>query len=247
MKNGWIYMIVIFIALCSCKKAENRSCFKNAGNEKTEVISLKSIDSLFLYDNIIYTLIPDTITFLELSGGENLLNHIEYLDFDKKLVIRNNNKCNFLRSFKKKIKAAIHIQKINYIHYEGTEGLKNKDTLKSGELRLIIRDGAGPVDLTVKNSYQSAVITHGWGDFTLRGSSSSVFLNCNTNSFCNTVDLKVKNTLKVLSNTGGNMTVNSEGTNLEAIIKRDGNILYEGTPNTIDLDKTGDGMLIKLN
>lgn len=246
MKTHWIYIFLTLIILSSCKKAEDRSCLKNAGDETTKIVSLESTDSLFLYNNIIYTIIPDTSSYVELIGGKNLLNHIECLSFDQKLEVRNNNNCNFLRSFKKKVKANIHVEKITFIHFEGTESLSNLDTLISGELRLVIRDGAGPVDFTVKNGYMSAVVTHGWGDFTLRGSTSSAFLNCSTNSFCNTIDLHVESELKVYSNTGGNMTINASGTILDAIIKRDGNILYKGNPSSIKIDKSGSGELIKL-
>jgi len=244
MKNYWIYILLISSILFSCKKAEDRSCLKFVGDESTKIIALEKIDSLYLYDNIEYTLVPDNENFIELKGGKNLLNHIEYLNYDDKLEVRNNNKCNFLRSYKKKVKAFIHVKEIKYIHFEGAEKLTNQDTLKSGELRLVIRDGAGPVELTVENSYMSAAITHGWGDFTLHGTTLTAFLNCSTNSFCNTTDLKVANDLKVFSNTGGNMVVNADGTDFNATIKRNGDILYTGVPNSIEVENTGDGELI---
>jgi hypothetical protein len=241
MKNYWIYILLISITVFSCKKAEDRSCLKFAGDESTKIITLGDTDSLYLFDNIEYTIVPDTIDFIELKGGENLLNHIECMYYNDKLEVRNKNKCNFLRSYKKKVKAFIHVQEIRYIHFEGTESLISQDTLKSGELRLLIRDGAGPVELTVENGYMSAVVSHGWGDFTLHGNTSFAFLNCSTNSFCNTSDLKVESDLKVYSNTAGNMTVNANGTNLHASIKRDGNILYTGVPNSIEVVNTGEG------
>jgi hypothetical protein len=241
MKNYLIYIIVISVFTVSCKKSEDRACLKFVGDEVSKTISLEKLDSLYLYDNIVYTLIPDTSNYVELKGGENLLNHIECSNNNDKLKIRNNNTCNFLRSYKKKVKAFIHVTDIAYIHFEGAEKLTNQDTLKSGELRLVIRDGAGSVELTVDNSYMSAVVTHGWGDFTLHGKTGAAFLNCNTNSFCNTTGLKVGANFNVYSNTGGNMVVNADGTNLHATIKGDGDILYHGVPNSIEILDTGSG------
>lgn len=238
-------MFVTLILAASCKKAEDRACLKFVGDETSKIISLEKTDSLYLFDNIIYTLIPDTTSYVELKGGENLLNHIECYYSKDKLEVRNNNSCNFLRSYKKKVEAFIHVTDITYIHFEGAEKLTNEDTLKSGELRLFIRDGAGPVDLTVKNNYMSATVTHGWGDFTLRGNAFAAFLNCNTNSFCNTLNLQVDTDLNVYSNTGGNMLVNVDGANLIATIKRDGNILYKGVPNTIEIEESGEGEVLK--
>lgn len=247
MKYLWIHILITLVIFLSCKKAEDRPCLKFVGEESTKTIHLNKTDSLYLFDNIEYTLIPDTENFVELKGGENLLNHIELLNYSKKLEVRNKNTCNFMRSYKKKIKALIHVKEINYIHFEGTEVLSNQDTLKSGELRLVIRDGAGPVDLTIKNGYTSAAVTHGWGDFTLRGTTYSAFLNCNTNSFCNTVNLIVDTELNVYSNTGGNMTVNAEGSNLFATLNRDGDILYKGDPSSIQVESNSEGELISIN
>lgn len=246
MRNYWIYIVAISFCAISCNKAEDRACLKFVGDETTKVISLQKTDSLYLFDNLIYTLVPDTVNFIKLKGGENLLNHIEYSNYNEKLEVRNNNRCNFLRSYKKKIEAYIHVKEIKFIHFEGAEKLTNQDTLVSGELRLFIRDGAGPVDLTVDNGYLSVVVTHGWGDFTIHGRTTSAFLNCSTNSFCNTSDLEVISGLKVYSNTGGNMLVNAEGTYLNATIKRDGDILYKGDPNSIELSGDGDGELLKI-
>lgn len=247
MRNFEVYILVFLAFTTSCKKAEDRACLKFVGDESTKIISLGKTDSLFLYDNLEYVLIPDTTDFIELKGGENLLTHIECSSYNNKLAVRNNNTCNFLRSYKKKVTAFIHAKEIKFIHFEGTEYLKNQDTLKSGELRLVIRDGAGPAELTIDNSYMSATVTHGWGDFTLHGKTVSAFFDCNTNSFCNTSNLIIETDLKVNSNTGGNMIVNADGANLHATIKKDGDILYYGEPNTIDVIKTGDGQLIKLN
>lgn len=247
MKNYWIYILLISIAVISCKKAEDRSCLKFVGDESSKIIPVGETDSLYLFDNIIYTLIPDTANFVELKGGENLLNHIKCLSSNDKLEVRNINKCNFIRSYKKKVTAFIHVKEIKYIHFEGTEVLTNQDTLKSGELRLVVRDGAGPVELTVENGYMSAAITHGWGDFTLHGTTNSAFLNCSTNSFCNTSNLNVESDLIVYSNSGGNMTVNAAGADLHATIKRDGNILYTGVPNSIVVEDNGDGEVVSVD
>ena len=244
MRSLWMYIITILFFAISCKKAEDRACLKFVGDEASKSIALEQTDSLYLYDNLIYTLVPDTSNFIELKGGENLLNHIECSNYHDKLEVRNKNKCNFLRSYKKKVEAYIHFKEIKFIHFEGAEKLTNEDTIVSGELRIFIRDGAGPVDLTVKNTYLSVVVTHGWGDFTMHGKTTNAFLNCNTNSFCNTLDLMVDNDLKVFSNTGGKMLVNAQGTFLNAIIKRNGDILYTGVPSSIELDDQGDGELL---
>lgn len=238
-------MVLTFV---SCKKAEDRACFKGAGEEAERIVEINlNIDTLFLYDDLFYTLEQGTETKVILTGGENLLSHIN-VDFGQgKLSMRNENKCKFLRSYKNKIQAKIYVDSVTYIHYEGSKELISKDTLRSNELRLVIRDGAGSTDLTIVNGYTSATISHGFGDFTLRGNTLYSYLHCNTNSFCDTRSFTVENSLAVYSNTVGKMQINANHSNLTATIKQSGDIEYIGTPTSKTLQLEGSGKVINLN
>ncbi len=248
MKINLLFFIFLLVIVSSCKKAEDRSCFKSKGKEISREISVdQDIDSLKLYDNLFYTLIQGDEAKIVLSGGENLLSHIEILADDGTLSIRNNNKCNFLRSYKNKIHALIYVDSIRFIYYEGAKELKSEGTLSSNELRLVITDGAGDVDLTLKNGYTSAVVTHGFGNFTLRGETLTAFLSCNTNSYCDTRSFITTGALFVNSNTVGNMRINANTDYLEATIQQRGNVEYIGDPNTKIVKGEGKGKLIDLN
>jgi hypothetical protein len=240
-----LFGVIIFF---SCKKAEDRKCLKFAGDESERIVNVDiDIDTLFLYDNLYYSLIQGEEAKVVLSGGENLLSHIN-LDFSNgTLTITDENKCKFLRSYKNKIHAKIYVDSISYIYYEGGKELKSIDTLRSNEMRLIIRDGAGSTDLTLRNGYTSAIVTHGFGDFTLRGSTQIGFLNCNTNSFCDTRSFQVVDELIVKSNTVGKMLINANQTKLFADILQRGNIEYVGYPTSISINSFGEGQLIDLN
>jgi hypothetical protein len=246
--NTKILFLILTLGLLSCKKAHERSCFKGKGEESSlEVAFDNNIDSLILYDDIFYTLVQGKESKVTLSGGENLLEHIEIVSDNGTLTIRNKNKCNFLRSFKNKIHALIYVDSIGSIHYEGTSELRSQDTLFSNELRLSITDGAGDVELTLKNAYTSAIITHGFGNFTLHGETSSAFLNCSTNSYCDTRSFKVNQSLIVNSNTVANMLINVNSSYLEAVIHQNGDVKYIGTPLSKVVKRLGKGRLVDLN
>lgn len=243
-----IIILLIGLSLFSCKKAENRKCFKGSGDNNERIVNTdQDIDSLFLYSDLYYSLEQGNETKVVLTGGENLLSHIQ-VDFENgKLRIENNNKCRFLRSYKDKIHAKIYVDSITYIYYEGSKELNSIDTLFSSELRLIITDGAGNTDLTLVNGYTSATVSHGFGDFTLRGNTLYSYLHCNTNSFCDTRSFKVQNELNVYSNTVGNMKVNANTNHFVATINQSGNIEYTGTPLLKTLKIEGSGKVISLN
>lgn len=246
----FIILNSIFICLVffSCKKSEDRSCFKSVGDEDKLTFDLiEDIDSLFLYDNIIYNIIPSTENRIEISGGKNLLNHVDLYTANKMLQINNNNKCNFLRSFKHKVTLDLFINDIKYIYFEGSEPFTFMDTLTTDNLRLVIRDGAGSVNALVNSNLINITVTHGVGDFTLAGRTNTALLSCNTNSFCDATALVTKELLKVRSVTHGDMLVNADNVPMEVELFRNGNVKYIGTPESIVFDRIGEGDLIKID
>lgn len=243
----FLYIVLLGCFFISCKKASERSCLKATGGGTTQLIEIQEdFDTLYLYDAIEYILIQDTVNQLQLTGGENLLPHISNKVTNHKLSIRNDNNCNFIRSFKKKIKVKIHFKKLNYIHFEGSEPLKTLDTITSNSLRVKIRDGAGSVTLKVAVGYLETTISHGFGDFTLAGTAQNTFLYCNSNSFCDALKLHTSEDLIVRSNTQGDMLINAAQANLKATILRGGNIKFIGTPLTKEVNISGEGDLIDL-
>lgn len=242
----YLIFILSIVVVVSCKKPSDRTCFKSTGEVITMDTLLGGFDSLALYDDLEYYIVPDSIEKLRIVGGENLVKHIRVVNEQNGLTIANDNKCNFLRGLNQKVKVYIHSPEINHIYYEGSERLESTDTLKAAELRLLVRDGAGRIDLTVENGYTSAVVSHGWGDFTLRGQTISAFLNCSTNSYCDTRSLNVITTLHVNSNTQGDMYVNAEGTEFKCTIHQRGNIYYTGNPVSTDFTYNDQGDIIHL-
>jgi hypothetical protein len=152
-----------------------------------------------------------------------------------------------LRNYKKKVKVEIHFTRIGNIHFEGSEKITCRDTLKFDWLTLLIRDGAGPVELNFNAQYIYAVISHGWGDFTLNGTTNSANLNVRSNGFCDTYGLKIKDSLTVISRTEGYVKINAHGVPLKAQIEQGGDIYYKGTPSSIMLNRYGKGDLIDAN
>lgn len=243
-----LLVIVVLFACVSCKKAEDRACFKLNGDEAVQEIPIASqIDSLFLNDDLYYTLVPSNESKVVLKGGENMLSHIEVTSGNGKLSVNNKNKCRFLRSYKHKIYVDIYVDNITYIEYYGAKELKSKERLYSNELRLHVRDGAGVVDLEIENGYTSVVYGSGYGNFFLKGNVFQCYVHCNSNTFGDIRKLQVENELNIMSNSAGDILINAEGTDLHVTIQRDGDVGYVGTPLTKNVTINGKGKLINLN
>lgn len=248
MNNKITYLIFIIISLNSCKKAEDRECAKSAGNEATKEILLEPFHQLLLKEHMEFMLIQDTIEKIVLKGGKNLLNFIKTDISDGILEIRNENKCNFLRSYKKKVLVEIHFIDLNNIDFQGTEQMNNKDTLQFYWMTFIIRDGAGPVKLNLNADVLHATISHGWGDFTFNGVAREANFFIRSNGFCDTYGLKIIDSLTVISRTQGSVKVNVNNVKFKAETQGDGDIYYKGIPNSpILFHQYGSGELIDAN
>ncbi|HLP55967.1 MAG TPA: DUF2807 domain-containing protein [Fluviicola sp.] len=244
MKYCLIACIVV-LGFTACKKPENRKCFKSTGEDTELEIPLNEFDRLKLHPHLAYVLIQDSTDKVVIKGGKNVVNLVECNVADKLLEITNKNKCNFLRNAKRELLVEIHFTNIINIHYEGSEYLKSVGTLKLDYFTLMVRDGAGPVDLTLNSKVIDADISHGWGDYTFHGTVEKARISARSNGFCDVYDLNITDSVYVASETPGHIRVRAEGIPLYGYIKTSGNIYYKGNPSVIHVVETGSGKLIK--
>lgn len=243
-----VFILFVIILASSCKKAEDRRCWKSVGDDGEKEIELESFDKMYLKEHIDYVLIQDTVEKVVLKGGKNLLNFINVAVVDGRLEMYNDNKCSFFRTYKKKVVAEIHFKDIINIHYEGTENLTNEGILDFSYLTILIRDGAGPVKLNMNGETIFAIVSHGWGDFTFNGKVKNAVFNVWSNGYCDTYGLEVEDSLTVISNTPGTVKVNANNAYLKAEISNSGDIWYKGTTvGDPELYQYGTGELIQKN
>lgn len=245
----YLLMTFVLAALVSaCKKAEDRRCWKSTGDETTVEIPVADFDRLMLNGHIEYVLIQDSLDKVVIKGGKNLVKFIECtVSGDGLLEIKNTNKCAFLRNGKKELIAEIHCTSMSNIRFEGTEPLTTVGTINAPYFTLLIRDGAGPVDLRLNSIVIDADISHGWGDYTLHGTTSYAKISARSNGYCDVFDLQINDSVYVGSETPGNIKVNANGIPLRGYIKNSGDIWYKGVPSVIDVYRTGEGEVLNKN
>lgn len=236
-------MITLII---SCKKSEDRICMKSTGEWDSLVIPLTPFNSVSLGKNLVFELVQDSTDKVVVLGGRNLLNQVKVSVLQGLLEIRNQNKCNFLRSYKKKITIEIHFTGLSKIVFEGTEKLYSRGKLKFEWLDFLIRDGAGSVKLDFDAKRVYATISQGWGDFTFSGSTHYANLNVRNNGYCDLIGMNVYDSLTIISNTQGDIKVSANGIKLNAESLADGDIFYKGNPSAINFKQLSGGKLIQI-
>lgn len=242
-----IYISILVFISTSCKKSEDRTCFKSTGDEVTIDVDLEEFNGLYLLQNLTYHFVPDTKNFARITGGENLVKHVSFNYFDSILYVINENDCNFLRSYDKSIYVEIHYKSIHSTRYMGSQTLTNSDSIKGEYFNLYVDQGSGSVDLTISTDFSNATVADGVGDYILRGRVRFAHFQIHDNGFADVTNVIPSEGLEITSNSAGIMKCRADGVPLIVNIHSHGDVWYYGNPSSIHINKTGEGNLLNKN
>ncbi|MBL1279328.1 MAG: DUF2807 domain-containing protein [Fluviicola sp.] len=242
--------LVFFLLLAvvfSCKKAEDRSCFKVVGDITSKEILLGNFNKMYMGPHLKYVLVQDSVNKVVLIGGKNLLNFVETKVESSLLTINNNNKCNFFRSYSKIITVEIHYINVINIDFEGTEKVESRNQMQTNYLTLTITNGAGEFNLNINALSLNLVVSKGWGNYNLNGQVNFLKINARNNSFGESYGLSVADSIHVVSNSSETIKINADNCFLRSETNISGDIWYKGSPISIVHNSYGDGTLLDKN
>lgn len=239
-----ISAIFFFIVISSCKKENRCDCFKGTGKVITEIRTPADFTRIDLHDNINLIITQDSINKISVEGGEKLLPNLQTEFADNRLIIKNNNKCNWVRSYKNKFNVYVSAKSLKRIEYFGSGNITSTNTLVPDTLEINCWNASGKINI-IANTHNNYLKIHtGSTDLYVSGNTNDNFLYNTSNGFAHIENLHTNNNI-VVSNSTGDCYVNADQT-LDVTIKYIGNVYYYGNPSTIKTNITGEGRLIKL-
>ncbi len=232
--NSIIFLIFLFVSAC---KPENKwDCLKGTGKPMTKEVYLTTYDSLYIEGEMTINLIQDTINFVTLSGGRNLLAKIEATVESNSLTIKDKNDCKWTRSYKKsKIQADIHFTRLQKIIFRDGADLFTPDTLHLDTLIIDVWSKIGTTDINIDANYIALKLNAATGLYKFSGKTDYCILYSVGNGYIYTDNLKTSDGW-IYSNTTGKTTFWISNT-LDLKILNSGNIYYRGSKPTVTLDK----------
>jgi len=241
MKQLFICTISIFILAIGC---DDSPCLKGTGDNITEVREIPDgIDIISLFDNLSLDIYIDSLNYIEISAGENVIEFVETEIIRNTLVLKNNNKCGFLRDFDQDISIGLHITPFNTIEYSGSRNITMHDTLRVDNFRFTSTEGAGSIKILLNCSGTSLVqCINGFADVTLFGKSLHTgFFNDGSGwiygkAFTN-------QSAYVRNRSTGDCIVRADST-LKCVLNGIGNIQYVGDPILI-IENNGKGAVFQ--
>ncbi len=238
-------LLLLFLQVTSCKKPENRSCWKGAGSSISKIIVLPDFQQMEIHQRLKIELIQDSVSYMEVIAGENLVNFIDWKVVDGKLEIWNRNKCPFLRYKNDELTLKIHFSALSKLIYWGSELLTSKDTIQTNHLDVLMNDGAGDLNLTVVANSINVVNPHGFSNISLGGTCNFLRLDIDGYGRFDARQMQVTDSISLMYASNGISYLSANQVKLKAELSSTGDIWYYGQPSVIEKIRYSSGDLIQ--
>jgi hypothetical protein len=167
---GTLIFFGTLMIISSCKKENRCDCFKRTGEIIKETRTVPTFYRVFVEDNISVELTQDSLQSVVVEAGDNIAPLIETEVTDGVLFLRNKNRCNWTRSYKKTLCVHISIPKLLYLTSDGTGNIKGMNTFTPDTMDIQTKN-SGNIELTIQNNCVRSHM-HGSGDLTLHGATN---------------------------------------------------------------------------
>jgi hypothetical protein len=243
MARNITYILILMLVATACSKMNPGDCFKSTGVVLTEQRDAKAFRFLHHYNNVDVFITYGSSYAIEVRAGKNIMDGIKTRIEDNTLSIKNENTCNWVRSYEKPIEVYITTPELDSIVYQASGNLTSTNQFTTDSLKLDVLEGAGSIDLNVNASRSTYNLHYGTVDLNVKGRSHVCFVFSGGYGPANLRNLWTVYTY-LTNNSTNNCYVYATNT-LEVKIENVGDVYYWGNPPIVNLSGIGSGKLIK--
>ncbi len=238
---GIVFFATVFSA---CEKDHMLDCFKGTGSDITEMRTTPAFTRVEIKNNVDVVIYPGHNFKVEITAGKKLIDGITTEVKDGMLLIKNENKCNWVRSFKNKFSARIWLPELKELNAWDAGNVTVADTIRYHTFTFNSYGSSGSIQLLFNTNFIYNNIHTGPADITMKGKAGINFLYHNGNGPVHAEELYTD--ITYTENKGTNNSFIWAKGLLSAKISYIGNIYYKGVPDSVEVVKNGSGKLIPL-
>lgn len=242
MKKTCCIIFSIFFFISSCKKENLCDCFKSTGQISTEERITEAFSSIYLSENVNLFLTQDSVFKVKVEAGKNLLPLIRTRVENGSMYISNDNKCNWVRSYKPKVNVYISMPSLCFIGYSGWGDISMQNTFVGDSIYFDSKNGSGTAHLNLDVRICYLIINTGPMDVITKGRASELQLYYVGAGMIHCEDFPTNYTF-INNKSTGDCYLNVRDL-LIYNITWTGNIYYTGNPAQIQGQSTGSGNII---
>jgi hypothetical protein len=238
-----IILLPLALLLATCSKDEG-VCISSTGKIITRDRGSQPYHTIEVSDNINLILTQDTAVHnITVEAGENLIDGIITKIDSGRLVIRNENSCNWLRSFAIPVNVYLTFTRLDTLVFQAAGNITCTNELANESISLDVIEGAGKIELKLNAFRTYIIVKYGTTDVNLSGFSQITTLISYGFGPLHAEDLTSKFTY-VSSYSSNDMFVYSS-VDLQVEIGNIGDVYYTGNPATISTNIYNEGRLIE--
>lgn len=236
-------LILLAFLLVTCSKDEG-VCISSTGKVIKQDRSNQSFQTVEVYDNINLILTQDTISNkITVEAGENLINGITTKIDSGKLVLRNENRCSWLRSFEVPVNIYLTFTQLDTITFRAAGNITCTNDWTNESLSLDVIEGSGNIDLNINAFRTYILVRYGTTSINLTGNSQITTLISYGFGPLHAENLISK--FSYISSFSSNDLFTYSSVDLQVEIGNIGNVYYTGNPASISTNIYGEGKLIE--
>lgn len=240
----WMMIASAALMLVRCERDEG-VCFRGTGKTVSQDRLALPYHRVEVYDNINLFLLQDTaMTAIRVEAGENLLNGITTEVDSGRLVIRNRNKCNWLRSFEVPVNVYLTFTRLDTIEFRAAGNITCLNSWVNDSIRIDVYEGTGRFDLDLHVFKSFIQLRYGTVTLEAKGYSQVTFISTQAFGPLHAEELVSKFTYVYTLSPNDVFVSASEELGVE--IGNIGNVYYRGEPHSIKENNYGSGELIGL-
>jgi hypothetical protein len=241
-----IFLLLIASLLVTCKKENLCDCFKGTGKQTSEERSLAAFNQVYVQDEIDVHLTEGSEYKIKVEAGKQVIKLVKTIVKDGVLTISDDNKCDFTRSYKRKVIVYLTLPKLRKIENNGLGDVYMDSQFTCDTLNYYMSN-SGNLHLNLNADIVYGGM-HGNGDVYMKGlvNESSVFAG--GQGYFYGFDAVAQKMILTL-NTSGRMEVNVNSfMKIDMFERSTGDIYYKGYPSSIwKATFAGKGKLIDKN
>lgn len=238
MKNVCYILLLVFI-LQACKKEQMNDCFTKTGIIQSEIRELEAFDTIHINRRLEITLIEDTVNFVKVTGGEKLIPQFITEVKNGALTLKNDNRCNFMRTYKVPVQMEVHFTQLRKVISYGSSTISCPDTLHQPELTFEFWDSASDLSLLIDNNRLEIIQNTGASDVIVKGRTYDLSVYMASLGFGDYDELLCHN-VYVQTLSSANCRVYADST-FYFKVNGNGNIYYKGPGEVIYLERSSGG------
>jgi len=246
MKNKLITAVLFASILISagCVK-DNGVCISSTGKTITQDRGSEAFTTISVYDNINLILTQDpSVNNIKVEAGENLIEGITTRIDSGKLVLRNENSCNWLRSFKVPVNVYLTFTKLDTLSFQAAGNITCTNDWTNNSVYVAVIEGSGQFDLKLQAYRSFFFIPNGTTTISVIGKSDVTTIISSSFGPVHAENLVSKFTY--ISTHSPNDVFVSSSVDLQVEIGNIGNVYYRGNPANIQTELLSEGKLIRL-